>query len=130
LGIIQEVKTVKKQEAFKKLQQWIADALANKIIPNDTPAQELQHILEAYRPLTPDPGTGLVSCGCGGELELKSRPIQWPETYHEGRVTNDKIQYWVFCRKCHWSTMDYLSKELAIKHANLAMGYREAEEND
>jgi hypothetical protein len=61
---------------------------------------------------TPDPETGLVPCGCGGELELRKRPAMLQET---------KMQYWVVCRKCHWSTMDYLSKELAVQHANRAM---------
>ena len=46
----------------------------------------------------PDPDTGLVPCGCGGVLELRARPIPWPETYQKGMVTNTKMQYWVFCR--------------------------------
>ena len=80
--------------------------------------------IKALRGPQPDPDTGLVPCGCGGVLELRARPIPWPETYQKGMVTNTKMQYWVFCRKCHWSTMDYLSKELAVQHANRAMGFR------
>lgn len=90
----------------------------------------LRDCADTLAPSEPDPETGLMPCGCGGVLELRARPIPWPETYQKGMVTNTKMQYWVFCRKCHWSTMDYLSKELAVQHANRAMGYREAEEND
>lgn len=77
----------------------------------------LRMAINALQPPTPDPETGLVPCGCGGELELHKRPLS---NYGKDK---DKYQYWVFCRKCHLSTMDYLSADLAKYYANKAMGW-------
>lgn len=80
---------------------------------------------DTLAPPEPDPETGLVPCGCGGVLELHTRPLSFAKYYNNTTDRAIEYQHHVFCRKCHWSTMDYLSKELAIKHANRAMGYRE-----
>ncbi|MGI6691175.1 MAG: hypothetical protein ACOX63_10130 [Christensenellales bacterium] len=88
--------------------------------------KDAQRVREAYKFFaeqkpTPDPETGLVPCGCGGKLELRKRSallsgLRKPEYIH-----------WVVCRKCHWSTMDCTSKEMAIRLANEAMGLKENE---
>ena len=121
-----------RQEAWIKLMHMFQENLNPNLTYEQAQAvmDKIEPLANLIKPETPDPETGLMPCGCGGVLELRARPIPWPETYQKGMVTNTKMQYWIFCRKCHWSTMDYLSKELAIKHANRAMGYREAEEND
>jgi len=61
-------------------------------------------------------------------LELHTRPLSFAKRYNNTTDRDIEYQHHVFCRKCHWSTMDYLSKELAIKYANRAMGYREDDE--
>lgn len=119
-----------REEAAKRWEWVIENFNDSSVYLWPDQRQELLASIALLRGPQPDPDTGLVPCGCGGVLELRARPIPWPETYQKGMVTNTKMQYWVFCRKCHWSTMDYLSKELAVQHANRAMGYREAEEND
>lgn len=78
----------------------------------------LRDCADILAPPEPDPETGLMPCGCGGELELRTRPAMRSER---------TMQYWVVCRKCHWSTMDYLSKEMAIEHANRAMGFSQGQ---
>jgi hypothetical protein len=88
----------------------------------------LRDCVDTLAPPEPDPETGLVPCGCGGVLELHTRPLSFAKRYNNTTDRDIEYQHHVFCRKCHWSTMDYLSKELAIKYANRAMGYREDDE--
>jgi hypothetical protein len=106
-----------KQEAHEYLKGYL-DNVFNQW-NDDATYSYLRDCADTLAPPEPNPETGLVPCGCGGKLELRKRSALLSGLR--------KLEYihWVVCRKCHWSTMDCTSKEMAIRLANEAMGYRE-----
>lgn len=116
-----------RQQAWIKLMHMFQENLNPNLTYEQAQAvmDKIEPLANLIKPAKPDPETGLVLCGCGGVLELHTRPLSFAKHYNNTTDRDIEYQHHVFCRKCHWSTMDYLSKELAIKYANRAMGYRE-----
>ena len=78
------------------------------------PAKVLEIALETILP-TPDPDTGLLPCGCGGEAKV------WPSDLRQAMVT----AYQVGCIKCAMTTVWVRGKqENAMKVWNTAMGWK------
>jgi len=75
--------------------------------------------IKALRGSQPDPKTGLVPCGCGGEAILFHQPdIEGPGS--------DGDRWAVFCEKmCGMGTSDTTSPERAVEIWNTGMGYKE-----
>ena len=103
-----------RQELFESLA-----GMLNKFIrePDNTKNTDaLVAALNQLRPASPDPATGLVPCGCGGQAVFEGSFLdeEVPSSY---RVS-------LSCVECGISTIAYEYEQEAMKAWNTAMGWK------
>ena len=106
-----------RQEAIEHLKGVHSLCMYDHFLTSDE-GDKMLDAIDALKPPTPDPITGLVPCGCGGKAILFHQPdIEGPGS--------DGDRWAVFCEKtCGMGTSDMTSPEYAVETRNTAMGWK------
>ena len=96
-----------RQEAIEHLKGVHSLCMYDHFLTSDE-GDKMLDAIDALKPPTPDPITGLVPCGCGCEPELRDEDRGW---------------YQVYCTGCDMHGGNSHTPDGVIEEWNTAMGY-------
>jgi len=105
-----------RQEAIEHLKGVHSLCMYDHFLTSDE-GDKMLDAIDALKPPTPDPDTGLLPCGCGGKAQI------WPS--EPTQFTKVVTDYEAGCTKCAMTTGWVRGKqENAVKVWNTAMGWK------